>query len=127
MRRRRSTRVRAYIHKVPFLVCLDSDGPSVKVIAECERMSSLHKVHRWIERRCSVGTDGRMNDALKPIIGTVSGGKNNWIADEGSKPKGAVETHGDKDWVQLPHWFLRVARENSVRVNGEDAWTLIEA
>jgi hypothetical protein len=43
----------------------------------------------------------RWNDVLDPNIGRASGRKGKWTAVEDSKLKGAVQTHGDKDWVAI--------------------------
>jgi hypothetical protein len=40
----------------------------------------------------------RWHDVLDPSIGRASGRKGKWTAVEDSKLKGAVQTHGDKDW-----------------------------
>jgi hypothetical protein len=43
----------------------------------------------------------RWHDFLNPSIDRANGRRGKWAADEDSKLKGAVETHGSKDWDAL--------------------------
>jgi hypothetical protein len=50
---------------------------------------------------------------LNPNINRANDRTGKWSKDEDSKLKDAVQTHGGKNWVQLPRGF-RVEREFSV-------------
>jgi hypothetical protein len=68
----------------------------------------------------------RCHDALGPDIDRATRRMGNWEEYEEIKLKDAVQTHGYKNWGQLPRW-LRVERKGNVRLDGRNAWTLIVA
>jgi myb proto-oncogene protein len=43
----------------------------------------------------------RWHDVLDPSIDRADGCTGKWTVDEDSKLKDALQTHGDKDWVEL--------------------------
>jgi hypothetical protein len=89
---------RAYVRKGKWTAIEDS---KLKDAVQSHGCKDWVVISALVPGRTKMQCCHRWHDALNPIITLAAGREGKWTADEDSKLKDAVQTHGGKDWATI--------------------------